>query len=47
MLAQHVLFPGTPKSLDYLASLYCREYSQWKHAARALWKNELEEKKEA
>jgi DNA polymerase I-like protein with 3'-5' exonuclease and polymerase domains len=47
MLAQHVLFPGTPKSLDYLASLYCEHYAQWKGDARHLWKNELEEKKDA
>lgn len=47
MLAQHVLFPGTPKSLDYLASLYCGHYAQWKRDARHLWKNELEEKKDA
>jgi DNA polymerase I-like protein with 3'-5' exonuclease and polymerase domains/uracil-DNA glycosylase len=31
MLAQHALFPGTPKSLDYLASLYCEHYSFWKN----------------
>lgn len=30
MLAQHVCFPGTPKGLDYLASLYCRYYLYWK-----------------
>ena len=46
MLAQHVLFPGTPKALDYLASLYCEEYCQWKGEARALWKDN-EEKKDA
>lgn len=28
--AQHVLFPGTPKSLDHLASLYCHSYEYWK-----------------
>ena len=47
MLAQHVLFPGTPKALDHLASLYCGEYCQWKGEARLLWKNDLEEKKDA
>ena len=46
MLAQHVLFPGTPKSLDHLASLYCEEYSQWKGEQRTLWKDH-EEKKDA
>jgi uracil-DNA glycosylase len=30
MNAQHILFPGTPKSLDYLASLYCEYYVYWK-----------------
>lgn len=28
--AQHVMFPGTPKALDYLASLYCDHYVYWK-----------------
>lgn len=30
MLAQHVMFPGTRKSLDYLASLYLDDYVYWK-----------------
>ncbi len=30
MVAHHLLFPGTPKRLDYLASLYCEHYSYWK-----------------
>jgi DNA polymerase len=30
MVAQNVLFPGTPKSLDYLASMYCDWYRYWK-----------------
>lgn len=30
MLAHHLLFPGTPKSLDMLASLYCSHYVYWK-----------------
>lgn len=30
MVAHHLAFPGTPKSLDYLASLYCHHYSYWK-----------------
>ncbi len=47
MLCQHVLFPGTPKALDHLASLYCEEYCQWKGEARQLWKSDLEEKKDA
>lgn len=31
MLGQHTMFPGTPKSLDYLASLYAEYYAFWKH----------------
>jgi uracil-DNA glycosylase len=46
MLAQHVLFVGTPKALDYLASLYCDHYRQWKGDARELWKD-IEEKVDA
>lgn len=30
MLAQHILFPGTPKGLDYLSSLYCKYHRYWK-----------------
>lgn len=30
MLAHHLLFPGTPKSLDYISSLYCRYHRYWK-----------------
>lgn len=30
MLAQNVMFPGTPKGLDYLSSLYCRYHWYWK-----------------
>lgn len=30
MLAHHLCWPGTPKSLDYLASLYCKDYVYWK-----------------
>jgi uracil-DNA glycosylase len=30
MIAQHLLFPGTPKGLDYLSSLYCRYHRYWK-----------------
>lgn len=30
LLFQHVLWPGTPKSLDYLSSLYCRYHRYWK-----------------
>lgn len=30
MLAQNVLFPGTPKPLEYLSSLYCTYHWYWK-----------------
>lgn len=30
MLAHHLLWPGTPKGLDYLASLYNHYYRYWK-----------------
>jgi uracil-DNA glycosylase len=30
MLAQHLLFPGTPKGLDFLSSLYCTYHRYWK-----------------
>lgn len=34
MLAHHLLFPGTPKGLDYLASLYCKYHWYWKDEAK-------------
>lgn len=30
MIAQHVLFPGLPKSLDFLSSMYCHWHRYWK-----------------
>jgi uracil-DNA glycosylase len=30
MYAWHVCFPGTPKALDYLSSLFCRYHRYWK-----------------
>ena len=30
MLAHHLLFPGTPKGLDYLSSIYCDHHVYWK-----------------
>lgn len=30
MCMHHLCFPGTPKSLEYLASLYCKHYLYWK-----------------
>jgi DNA polymerase I-like protein with 3'-5' exonuclease and polymerase domains len=47
MVAHHLLYPGTPKGLDDLASLYCDHYCFWKkesqdwdiraHGAEAHW----------
>lgn len=34
MLGQNVLFPGTPKSLEYLASLYCKYHWYWKEDSK-------------
>jgi hypothetical protein len=34
MLAQNVLFPGTPKDLSYLSSLYCHYHWHWKDDAK-------------
>ena len=30
MLSHHALFPGTPKGLDYLSSIYCGYHVYWK-----------------
>ena len=30
MIAQHVLFPGLPKALDFLSSMYCHWHRYWK-----------------
>ena len=37
MLSHHSMFPGTKKSLDYLASMYCERYTQWK-PDKVVWK---------
>jgi uracil-DNA glycosylase family 4 len=40
MVAQHVMFPGTPKALGYLASLYCKNfYCFWKEDSKE-WEEE-------
>jgi len=43
MLLQHALFPGTPKGLDYLASIYCDHYVYWKEESHE-WDYKLGEK---
>lgn len=30
MLMQHAAFPGEPKALDFISSIYCRFYQYWK-----------------
>ncbi len=34
MIAQAVLFPGMPKGLDYLSSLYCEYHRYWKDESK-------------
>lgn len=41
MLAHHLLWPGTPKGLDYLASLYCSHYIYWKDESQD-WDGQFE-----
>ena len=36
MLAQNLIFPGTPKALYYLASLYAEHYVYWKDEGKEL-----------
>lgn len=38
MIAQNVLFPGTPMNLAYQSSMYCREYRYWKDDSEEFWK---------
>lgn len=42
MLAQHLAFPGTPKGLDYLSSLYCQYHRYWKDEGKA-WEPGIDE----
>ena len=37
MIAQHLLLPGTPKDLAYLASMYCRHYRFWKEDGKEIF----------
>jgi hypothetical protein len=41
MVMHHLLFPGTPKSLDYLASLYSNHYVYWKDESQD-WNGKLD-----
>ena len=38
MVAQNVLWPGTPMNLAYQASMYCAQYRYWKDDSEEFWK---------
>lgn len=40
MLLQHICFPGMPKSLDHLSSMYAEYHRYWKGDAREMFKHE-------
>lgn len=42
MFMQNMLFPGMPKGLDFLASMYCENYTYWKGEGK-LWDPRLPE----
>jgi DNA polymerase I-like protein with 3'-5' exonuclease and polymerase domains len=42
MIAQRVLWPGTPLSLYYIASMYCRHYVYWKDEGKT-WEEGVDE----
>lgn len=42
MLIHHLLFPGTPKGLDYLSSMYCEHHVYWKDDGK-LWNDSIPE----
>jgi DNA polymerase I-like protein with 3'-5' exonuclease and polymerase domains/uracil-DNA glycosylase len=42
MLSHHSLFPGTPKGLDYLSSLYCDYHVYWKDEGKE-WNTSIPE----
>lgn len=44
MIAQAVIFPGSPASLDYLASVYCEHYVYWKDDGK-FWKEFVEDER--
>lgn len=43
MLAQHLCFPGLPKSLDFIASMYCEQYRYWKEDGKT-WSDSMDER---
>lgn len=36
MIAQHLLYPGTPKDLSYLSSMYCQHHRYWKDEGKEI-----------
>lgn len=42
MLAQHLCWPGTPKGLDYISSLYCDYHCYWKDEGKE-WNRNIPE----
>ena len=42
MLAQHLCYPGTPKGLDYLSSMYCYYHRYWKDDGKE-WDKHMDE----
>lgn len=43
MLKQHVCFLGLPKSLDFIASMYCQQYRFWKEDGKT-WAEAMDER---
>lgn len=37
MLAQHTCWPGVPKGLDFLSSMYCEFHRYWKEEGKEAW----------
>lgn len=42
MLAHHVCWPGLPKGLDFLSSMYCANHIYWKDEGKT-WENDIPE----
>lgn len=36
MIAQHILYPGTPKDLSHLSSMYCQHHRFWKEEGKEI-----------
>jgi len=44
LIRQHLIYPGTPLDLAYMASLYCENYVFWKDDGKE-WRKDLNEEK--